>query len=177
MALFKKKVDPISDRARALTAEIAAIELRIQKLDAQVNQPQSHPKLRPAAMPHRNQAVSSRCDDRAAQRAVPTAEPVFEEVDQNKLKAKNETSTTPNHYNDLGVRKYDLHSFIQRIKNHFNPPPPANPQLLNYLAAGSFQGLRPLRYEKRVARNRFIALVTLFFLLLLGILVIFVKNH
>ena len=174
MALFKKKVDPISDRARALTAEIAAIEARIQKLGAQVNQPQSHPKLRPAAMPHRA-TVTTHTAPPASQPVA--TEPVFEEVDQNKLKAKNETAATPNHYNDLGVRKYDLHSFIQRIKNHFNPPPPANPQLLNYLAAGSFQGLRPLRYEKRVARNRFIALVTLFFLLLLGILVIFVKNH
>ena len=174
MALFKKKVDPISDRARALTAEIAAIEARIQKLDAQVNQPQSHPKLRSTALPHRA-TVPTHTAPPAPQSV--TTEPVFEEVDQNKLKAKNEASTTPNHYNDLGVRKYDLHSFIQRIKNHFNPPPPANPQLLNYLAAGSFQGLRPLRYEKRVARNRFIALVTLFFLLLLGILVIFVKNH
>ena len=177
MTLFKKKVDPISERARALSAEIAALETKIKKLDTQLSQPQSHPKLRPAAMPHRSQAGSSRCDDRTAQRAVPTAEPVFEEVDQNKLKAKNETVTTPNHYNDLGVRKYDLHSFFQRIKNHFNPPPTMNPRLVSYLAAGSFQGLRPLRYEKRVARNRFILLVTIFFLALLGILLVFLKNH
>jgi hypothetical protein len=43
---------------------------------------------------------------------------------------------------------------------------------VNYLAAGSIQGLRPMRYEKRVARNRvlFIALVLL--ALLVGIFAI-----
>ena len=174
MTLFKKKVDPISERKRALNAEIAALEAKIQKLGTQVNQPQSHPRLRSTAMPHRS-TVSTHATTPAPQ-LVPT-EPIFEEVDQNKLKAKNETVTTPNHYNDLGVRKYDLHSFIQRIKNHFNPPPTSNPRLLTYLAAGSFQGMRPLRYEKRVARNRFILLVTIFFLALLGILLVFLKNH
>ncbi len=174
MTLFKKKADPISARKRALNAEIAALEAKIQKLGTQVNQPTSHPRLRSTAMPHRAGP---------AVHAVPPvpqpvpAEPVFEEVDQDKLKAKNEALTTPNHYNDLGVRKYDFHAFVQRIKNHFNPPPASDPRLLTYLAAGSFQGMRPLRYEKRVARNRFILLVTIFFLVLLGILLVFLKNH
>ena len=33
MALFKKKADPISDRAQALNAEIAALETQIKQLD------------------------------------------------------------------------------------------------------------------------------------------------
>ena len=174
MTLFKKKVDPISDRKRALNAEIAALEAKIQKLGTQVNQPTSHPRLRSTAMPQRAGTVIHA----ASPPPQPVhAEPVFEEVDQNKLKAKNETVTTPNHYNDLGVRKYDFHAFVQRIKNYFNPPPASDPRLLTYLAAGSFQGMRPLRYEKRVARNRFILLVTILFLVLLGILLYFLKNH
>jgi cell division protein FtsB len=47
---------------------------------------------------------------------------------------------------------------------------------VNYLAAGGIQGLRPMRYEKRVARNRFIALVIILFLTLLGIVAVFVKR-
>ncbi len=47
---------------------------------------------------------------------------------------------------------------------------------MSYLAAGGLQGLRPLRYEKRVARNRFIALVLLLFLILLGFFAVFVKH-
>ena len=42
--------------------------------------------------------------------------------------------------------------------------------LVNYLAAGGVHGLRPMRYEKRVARNRFILLVVVLFLILLGVI-------
>lgn len=37
------------------------------------------------------------------------------------------------------------------------------------LAAGSVQGLRTLRYERRVARNRFIALFVILLLILWGL--------
>ncbi len=172
MDLFKKKSDPFSERSKALGAEIAALEAKIQKLGGQVSQPQSQPRLRPAAMPHRPGDAMTHAPSQPA-----AAEPVFEEVDQNRLKSKQETATSPDHYNELGVRKYDLRAFIERVKNHFNPPPTSNPKLVSYLAAGSFQGMRPLRYEKRVARNRFIVLVSIFFLALLGILMWFLKNH
>ena len=92
------------------------------------------------------------------------------------MKTRAEIETEPEHYNELGVRKYDLAAFIQRLKHHFRGPPASNPKLINYLAAGSFQGLRPMRYEKRVARNRFLWLVIGFFLLLLGIVSVFVRN-
>ena len=39
---------------------------------------------------------------------------------------------------------------------------------MSYLAAGGIQGLRPLRYEKRKARRRFIIFASVLFLLLLG---------
>jgi len=38
-------------------------------------------------------------------------------------------------------------------------------------------GLRPMRYEKRVARNRFILLVIVLILISLGVISLFVKNH
>jgi len=164
MGLFNKKADPISERGHALNAEIAALEAQINKLSAKVEQSQSHPRLRSTALPH-GATVSS-----PAPFASPVVRaPIFEEVDPNQLKARAEVETTPEHYNELGVRKYDLAAFVRRVKNHFRSPPTANPKLVNYLAAGSFQGLRPMRYEKRVARNRFLWLVIGFFLLLLGI--------
>jgi hypothetical protein len=72
----------------------------------------------------------------------------------------------------MGVRKYDLGAAWQRLKNTFKTPPASNPKLVNYLAAGSIQGLRPLRYEKRVARNRFVFLVIVLVLMLWGILAV-----
>lgn len=167
MGLFKKKADPISDRARALSDEIAALEAKIKQLDSQLQSPARKASgLRSTALP----------DGRTISHNEPPAapaEPIFEQIDQNSLTSKGEPIITPEHYNELGVRKYDLPALLKRIRNHFSGPAATNPKLVNYLAAGGIQGLRPMRYEKRVARNRFIALVVFLFLMLLGILVVY----
>jgi hypothetical protein len=169
MALFKKKADPISDRARMLTAEIEALESKIKKLDSQLQQNPSHPRLRTTALPH-GATVSHLPESPGRTLAAPAApEPVFEEVDRNRLKKRNKTAVTPEHFNDLGVRKYDLPALFTRIRNQFRGPSTTNPKLVSYLAAGGVQGLRPLRYEKRIARNRFLFFAGGLFLLLLGI--------
>ena len=185
MAWFKKKADPISDRARALNEEIAALEAEIQRLDAQRQQSPPPAKLRSTAIPHgdtiqrphESESLDSKPETRNSKPETPKPhEPIFEEVDQDRLKARGEVAT-PNHYNDLGVRKYDLPALLRRIRNHFRGPSTNNPKLVHYLAAGGVQGLRPLRYEKRVARNRFVFFVVILFFALLGILLVFWKGH
>ena len=172
MGWFKKKADPISDRERVLKEEIAALEAQIRQLDSRLveGKPESGggPRLRSTALPQGASAAH------AVHPAQPTAakpsEPIFEEVDQQRLKERNEPATTPQHYNELGVRKYDLAAFVRRIKNQFSGPSTANPKLVNYLAAGSIQGLRPMRYEKRVARNRLVFFCVILCVLLVGII-------
>jgi len=191
MAWFKKKPDPISDRARALTDEIAALEAQIKSLDSKLQQTPPPAKLRSTAIPHgetiqRAQelekletelAAPKRSEGGNSKLETPKAqEPIFEEVDQDRLKARGEIAT-PEHYNELGVRKYDLPAFLRRIRNHFRGPSTNNPKLVHYLAAGGVQGLRPLRYEKRVARNRFILFAAILFAILFGIVWVFVKHH
>lgn len=160
MGLFNKKADPISDRAKALNAEIAALESKIKKLGAQPA-PTPHPRVRSTALPH-GPTVPSMIT------ASTSREPIFEEVDQNKLQASQPT-VSPEHFNHLGVKKYDLPGVFRRLQNNFRPRPATNQKLVSYLAAGSIQGLRPLRYEKRVARNRFIVLTIILLLVLWGI--------
>ena len=169
MAWFRKKPDPISERARVLSDEIAKLESQIQELDAQLQRDHSQPRLRSTALPH-GSTVSHPGPEPAASRAE---EPIFEEMGQHSLKARGETATTPEHYNELGVRKYDLPALVRRVRAHFRGPSTSNPKLVSYLAAGGIQGLRSLRYEKRVARYRFIAFVVILFLLLWGTLWVF----
>lgn len=185
MAWLKKKSDPLSERARALNAEIAALETEIRKLDAKLQPGSAAPRLRSTALPHGQvvehiPAPAPGAPD-AAPAAKPTprilADPIFEDVDRQRLKARGETGATPEHYNELGVRKYDLPALLARLRSHFRGPSTNNPKLVNYLAAGGVQGLRPLRYEKRVARNRFIVLVIVLFLVLLGLISAFVRHR
>lgn len=162
----KQPADPISERSRALTEEIAALEAQIQELDGQIRQSPPPPRVRPAALPHQFAGTATTPHVR---------DPVFEEVDHDRVKTDPDPVTTDSHYNELGVRKFDLVAAWRRLRNHVHGPSANNPKLVNYLAAGSIQGLRPLRYEKRVARNRVIALTVILVVVLLGILTILRK--
>src|SRR5436190_3519876 len=136
MRLLRKKNDPISVRAKALNAEIAALQVEIQKLNAEVVAAQTQPPARSNTHP-------------AVPASIPangSPEPVFENVEQHRLKAKDDEVSTPTHYNELGVRKFNLPAVWRQWLSYFRGPPPANQKLVNYLAAGSIQGLRPLRY-------------------------------
>ncbi len=171
MGHAKKKVDPISDRSRALTDQIAALEAEIKKLDSQLQRAPA-PKFRSTAIPH---SVSvPRASETPAPPPQPVHEPVFEEV--NPLPDTEETAA-PDQFNELGVRKYDLPGLFNRIRNHFRRPTTNNPRLVAYLAAGGVHGLRPMRYEKRVARNRFIWLVIGLLAILLGTFLAFMHFH
>jgi len=179
MAWFKKKIDPISEHERALADEIAELDVQIKHLGAQLQRDQSQPRLRSTAVPHGatiGRSPPANTPPAAAPRAPAGHEPIFEELGQDLLKARHETTTTPGHYNELGVRKYDLPALVRRLRNHFRGPSTTNPKLVSYLAAGGIQGLRPLRYEKRVARNRFIALVAILFVILLGLIAVFFRH-
>ena len=166
MGMFSKKIDPISDRARALNAEIAALEAQIKTLDSRLQrQTRTNGTPEPATTPASPASV----------KPAAVQEPIFEQVGVDRLNGRGEAATTHEHFNELGVRKYDLPALLARIRKHFRGPATTNPKLVSYLAAGGIQGLRPLRYEKRVARNRFIALVFVLFLVLLGLIAAFVK--
>jgi len=174
MAFAKRKaktVDPISDRARALNEQIASLESEIQKLDSQL-QHTTTPRFRSTTLPHG--ATVPRAHEPPAPPPRPTHEPVFEEVKP--LRADDEIAA-PEQFNDLGVRKYDLPALFNRLRRQFSRPESGNPRLVTYLAAGGVRGLRPLRYEQRVARNRFILLVIILLVILLGVFSIFLHNH
>ena len=170
MGFRDKKPDPISDKARSLEAEIEKLEAEIKKLDTQLSRT-STPKYRSTATPS-GATVSRTVEKLAAQKS----EPVFEDVKVSPLTGRDD-SETPDHFNNLGVRKYDLPALWNRVRNHFRGPTTSNPRLVNYLAAGGVQGLRPLRYEKRVARNRVITLAFVLFIFLLGIVLLWMKHR
>jgi hypothetical protein len=169
MGPAKKKIDPISDRSRALTDQIAALEAEIKKLDTQLQRVPA-PKFRSTAIPHG--ATVARTHEPTP--PPPVHEPVFEEI---KPVSDTEETAAPDQFNELGVRKYDLPGLFSRLRNHFRRPTTNNPRLVAYLAAGGVHGLRPMRYEKRVARNRFLVFVIVLALVLLGLFSVLLRNR
>lgn len=180
MGLFSKKADPIASKARQLEQQIAAVQLQIKQLNRKLDKPEPASIATPTpgpeiSKPHSNghertipnapvRSTVAPHGPRAAQiRNVPR-EPIFESVDQGAPIAQSDPSKA--HFNDLGVRKYDLPGAWRRMVGVFRGPATHNPKLVSYLAAGSIRGLRPLRYEKRVARNRFI-MMSIFFVVVL----------
>ena len=181
MGLFKKKPDPISERAKALNDQIAALESQIKKLNAAPEPSAPYglmtgspaparpaatsppPRLRSTALPH-GPTVSA-----------PSPSTGFEETDQRRLHSHGDHAPAP--APDLGTRRFDLAASWERFKTHFRGPSTSNPKLVSYLAAGSIQGLRPMRYEKRVARNRFIVFALILALALWGLLAIFFNSR
>jgi len=168
MGWFKKKSDPISDRASALSSEIASLEAQIKRLDDKLHRGPGQPRLRSTALPH-GATISHNPNGLAAAPPPAPPEPVFEEINQERLTPKTELETATAHYNELGVRKYDFPALLSRIRHFFRGPSTSNPKLVSYLAAGGVQGLRPLRKEKRVARNRFIAFAIFLLVILMGL--------
>lgn len=132
--------------------------------------------LRQQSIPSERSYERERTRERESEREI-RREPVFEDVSRLKSGAASDEGSTPAHYNDLGVRKFDMVAVWNRFRTHFHGPPTTNPQLVNFLAAGSIKGLRPLRYEKRVARNRFLTFFAVLVLVLYGLIYFFLRTH
>lgn len=163
-----KKSDPIATRARDLDAEIARLEKEIAKLSTQpprpaTPSPASRPSRPAAPAPVPSPApVSAVVPDSPVPPPAPMPSPVLPVAEDAR-------------YNAQGVRKFDVQALWQRVQNHFRGPTANNPRMVQFLAAGSVHGLRPLRYEKRVARNRFIGLFLLLLLVLFGLARVFFR--
>lgn len=170
MGWFKKKSDPVSERAQHLSSEIAALEAEIKQLDAQLQRTPESPRLRSTAVPH-GATISHEAIP------APRSEPVFEQINQERITIQNEMPNAPEHFNEFGVRKFDFPTMMQRMRAFFTGPNTSNPKLVSYLAAGGVHGLRPLRKEKRVARNRFIFFAAVLFVLLFGTLWVYLHRH
>jgi hypothetical protein len=147
-----KPGDPISDRARALNAEIASLESQIRDLGARLDSTRS-------------------ARVKVPQESATEPEPVFESVAStgNKTPPPAARPKTPSGTRSPSRNREGL---WPRLMRAFRPPQSSNPRLINYLAAGSIQGLRPLRYEKRVARNRVVALSLILLFIIWGLVAV-----
>ena len=160
MKLFSRQADPISEREKELARELRALEDQIAELDSEVRETESRPRVRstvrPREIPSQNPFASRQ-------------EVVFEPVDNEPITEPEPLDVESEHYNELGVRKINLLRVWRRWQQTFRKNPASQSKFVNYLAAGSIQGIRPLRYERRIARNRFVVMFIGLLVILFGI--------
>ncbi|MFN0067842.1 MAG: hypothetical protein ACKVYV_09420 [Limisphaerales bacterium] len=159
MGLFSRppKPDPISERSRALNVRIAALEAEIRRLS---EPPPPDPEPGPPR-PRRE-------------------DPQFESLPGPALEARPAAARGPTSATELGVGRTTppgWRGWWERVRRHLGGASPTNPQLISYLAAGGIQGLRPLRYERRIARNRLLFLLAVVALILLLLVMVFLRTR
>lgn len=172
MRFNKKKVDPLSDRAKTLNSQIEALEGEIKQLSKALEESKRQPRMRSTVYPP---GAAPPVSSPPPEHPVP-AHPVFESVDHDCLQDPTLGKPAPDRYNQLGMKKLDLTALWDKFRQQLHGPAPANPRLVSFLAAGSVQGLRPLRIEKRIYRRRFLLLAGILFLLLWGLAYLFFRK-
>ena len=157
MAWFrrKKSADPLTLREQELEAEIERLRREVGRL--------AHEPPKPAALPP---VPVNPAEPRPRNYAEPVRPTLAPDVEK-----------PAGHYNEYGVAKFDLSAVFRRWLSQVRGPSSNNPRMAKMLAAGSVQGLRTLRYERRVARNRFIALSIILLLILWGLAYTYLRNR
>ncbi len=168
MGLFGKKKDPLNARENSLNAEIESLEDQIHRLKTVIVKAGKDADTKSKLAPGRA-ATSGR------RPGSPDGNPVFESVDQNRL----QDTKMPNPFSK-GKEPRSIHtegsvSFWEKLTRFFRGPTSSNPKLVNYLAAGNIHGLRPLRYEKRIHRNRTLLWVAILLVALIGLIKMLIR--
>jgi hypothetical protein len=170
MGLFGKKKDPLNDRENSLNAEIESLEEQIERLKTVLGSASNVSETH-------DQSAAAPARPGGAGRALgrPDADPVFEPVDQNRL----HDTKTPNPFSKVkeprSIHNEGSVSFWEKLTRFFRGPTSSNPKLVNYLAAGNIHGLRPLRYEKRIHRNRTLLWVGILLVALIGLIKMLIR--
>jgi hypothetical protein len=168
MGVFGKKKDPIKDREKNLVSEIKQLEDQIRALQGVLETARDEPKVRQTAYPGGTGPAKSPGATEPV-KSGPGHEMVFEPVDQQRLQ-----SAAPKPFKDKhdprALQREGSTSLFERVMRYFRGPTSANPKLVSYLAAGNIHGLQPLRYERRVARNRLLLWIVIIIVLIVGLL-------
>jgi hypothetical protein len=168
MGLFGKKKDPLHARENSLNAEIASLEDQIDQLKGVLKKAAKGADPKAAVAPVKP-ATSGR------KSGSPDGGPVFEPVDQNRLHDTKVPNPFSKNKEPRSIHTEGSVSFWEKLTRFFRGPTSSNPKLVNYLAAGNIHGLRPLRYEKRIHRNRTLLWVGILLVALIGLIKMLIR--
>lgn len=188
MAWFKKKRSPIEQRLNELDDQIAALENQLRRQQQEEEEAARRAAQESTPAPPSTEPDSGNHREPAPAAPKPTQRPRFRttvtprgvspvhgiephEVDffarrdkpvDFSLEAGNETPSKPaGDRSPAPPTESTPPGFVEQVGRLFGrqKPPEQTERLANFLSTGSFQRIKPLKYEKRVARNRFFVLL------------------
>ncbi len=158
MFLFKKKLDPSRARRNEINREIEELEEQIKRMEQKTASfAASHPPL-----PTEPEDFQEIADIQESESRIEDNPPIVEETDQEFLNEQPERSDSDESPDSRSYSRRRSSGLRKTLSELFRGNQTGNSKLVSYLASGSIQGLPQLRYEKRVARNRFLGMVFLF---------------
>lgn len=166
MGLFGKKKDPLHDRESSLSSEISGLEAQIRQLKTVLGQAENGDQATRPPSPNRSSGPKPPPGDQ---------EPVFEPVDQGALQDTSVSNPFRQSGEQRSIHREGSVSFWEKLTRFFRGPTSSNPKLVSYLAAGNIHGLRPLRYEKRIHRNRTLLWVAILLVALIGLVKMLIR--
>ncbi len=175
MSWWRFKRDPWKARERELKSRILTLEQEIRLLEQRLSNA--------AGGVGSDSGASSSAEDAPpgdpgarfgeVKRALPAVgekEPALVEIRPVRPRLGPSSPPPPELYNEFGVRRYDLPAAWRRWRERLRGARASSPELVQLLAAGGAPGLRSLRVEQRIARNRALALLIGLALVVAGIL-------
>ncbi|MFM8421469.1 MAG: hypothetical protein ACKOEQ_15250 [Verrucomicrobiota bacterium] len=179
MAFFRRRKDPLEAHAQELAGKIKRLERELRE----AGQAPAVGKARPSGpmdVPAPAAARSPSLDRPHVARTRGPADQV-PRMPAPAVPRPGSSRPAPDSAQDpllspMGARKFDLPAAWRRWVGRLASGPAETAASSRYRTSNSIHGLRPLRYEKRVARNRFIGLFVLLVLVLTGLARVYVVN-
>lgn len=159
MGILRKKTnDPINERLKQLNAEIASLDAQIRELKEKATKPATQPE--PGS--HDAGVFQKQYD------SIPFVD------NKKKIIAREEPQTTPDHYNEFGVKKFDLLARLNQLSTNQQSKTCDEKKILaQRLIASNLDGMPILRRERRIRRNRLIlysCIIAIFLYMLLALI-------
>lgn len=179
MAFFRRRKDPLEARAQELAGKIKRLERELREAGQApaVGNARTPGSLHAAATTGSGSAPADRphvARTRGPAEPVPRM-PALAVPRPGASRPAADSAQDPL-LSPMGARKFDLPAAWRRWVGRLASGPAETAASSRYRTSNSIHGLRPLRYEKRVARNRFIGLFVLLVLVLTGLARVYVVN-
>lgn len=175
MGWFKhRKPDPVGERGKQLSAEIKQLESQIAALQNRMQGATERPVETGPTPPSPGKPTNPFRPTAQPTRPDPQRELVLEPVDLKPLQAVDQPSRPPFRPGKQ-IHAEGRVSFLRKVARFFRGPTSDNPKLIRYMAAGNIHGLKPLRYERRVQRNRLVLWVVILAVILIGLFKMFYR--